>query len=190
MLSNTSSTSKKKKIVTLTCQQTQALLDHSIEKSSSDFDTSLHFFSSLPVACFRINQLLRGLLIYSNPSRFVIRHIVTCSSSSIAFSEGVKAIFLATCQSVEVAKKESFERVLVDLYLKEKDNDAFFNQYSSDNRFSAKKKRYNDDENELDNNNEDNNNQVSPALWIDSGAMVKARNKLIRIFKRKVLILQ
>lgn len=89
---------------------------------------------------------------------------------------------------VEVAEKEDFKRALVNLYLEKKDNNAFFNQYLSKKSFS--KEKYNSDEEKWDDNNKDDNSQVAHLLWIDFGATIKAKNKLIRILKGESLILQ
>lgn len=175
-------------IVTLICQQIPALLDHNIKKSSTDFDIPLHFFLSSPVAYFKINQLPRELSINSSPSRFLTYHLKPCPSSPITFSGDTEAILLAACQLIEAVEKKDFKEAPVDLYLEEKDNDAFLNQYLSDNESLTKEKGYNNNENKWDNDNEDNNSQASPALWIDFGAIVKAKNKLIRILKGEVLI--
>ena len=155
MSSSTSSTSKKKKIVTPICQQSPALLDQSVEKSSSVFDTLSQFPSSPPIPRFRINQLprlsQRELPIYSSPSRFVTRRIEPRPNSPIASSEGAEVILLAACQSVEVAEKEDFEGAPVDPYSEEDDNDAFLNQCSSEESSSEEEHSSNEEEWDDDN---------------------------------------
>lgn len=117
------------------------------------------------------------------------RRIGPCPSSPIAFSEGAEAILLVACQSVEAAEKEGFEGAAVDPYSEEEDNYAFLNQCLSDNE-SSSKEEHSGNEDEWDDDNEDDNGQASQASWIDSGATVKARNKLIRILKEEALIPQ
>lgn len=88
---------------------------------------------------------------------------------------------------MEVVEKKGFAGASVDLYSEKEDNDAFFNQCSSNNKSFCKE---GDSNNENKWDDENDNDQVSQASWIDSGATVNARNKLIRILKREALILQ
>lgn len=113
--------------------------------------------------------LQRELSIYSCPSRFVSHRVGPCPSSSIASSEGVEAILLAVCQSVEATEKEGFKGAPVDPYSEEEDNDAFLNQCSSDNE-SSSEERHSGNEDEWDDDNEDDNGQAAQASWMDSGA--------------------
>lgn len=95
---------------------------------------------------------------------------------------------MAAYQLVKVAEKEDFKKGPINPYLEEEDNDAFFNQYLLEE--SSFKEKHSSHEEEWDDDNENNNSQAAQLLWIDFGAIIKAKNKLIRILKGESLISQ
>lgn len=62
---------------------------------------------------------------------------------------------------VRIKEKKDFNNILIDFYLEKKDNNSFFNQYFSNNKFFSKK-RDSDNKNKWD--NEDNNGYISQIL--------------------------
>lgn len=114
------------------------------------------------------------------------------ASSPIASSEGAEAILLAACQSVETAEKEGLDGAPVQFSSEEEDNNAFLNKPSSEDSSSEDQDVDSSDKDKWDDTESlDEPDQVShKASWINSGATVNGKKKLIWIFKEEALIPQ
>lgn len=89
------------------------------------------------------------------------RRIEPRPSSPIASFESAKNIFLAAYSLVKVAEKEDFEGAPLDLYLEEKDNGVFLNQWLLE---ESSKEEYSSNEEEQDDDNRNNNSQAAQPL--------------------------